>query len=323
MNSTNIEWTEETHQLLQRQMGNWPLLKSNYENLIGVKHRSFKFSGFEIEAQYNPARIISSSADISAEAIKKRNCFLCKENRPLEQKELIYKNEFYILANPYPILPEHFTIACIDHRAQSIENHISTFVELSRDLGKKYSIYYNGPRCGASAPDHMHFQAGTKNILPIEKDYEQLKEGVFAEIYKSTTTKIYSIENILRNGFSIEANSLEPTVQIITLIIQLLRDNEHAIIEPMLNIICTYENDKWRIIIFPRCAHRPSEYFADGTNRLLISPAIMDLGGKIITPRKEDYDRLTKQQIENIFQQVTIDDLKHQKLIKQIKHILS
>ena len=323
MMQIEIDWAKEVSELLQRQMQDWSLLKSNYENLARVEYRRFMFDGFEIEAQFNPARIISTSADLSKEAILKRKCFLCKENRPGEQEELLYKNEFLILANPFPILPEHFTVSSTQHIEQSIINRIPIFLELNRDLGENYSVYYNGPRCGASAPDHLHFQAGTKNVLPLEKNFDLLKKKFFVKVLSTTSGSIYSIENILRNGFSVESNSFEETVELTTMLIQMLRSEEDLENEPMTNIICTYENAMWRVIIFPRRAHRPKEYFAEDRSKVLISPAIMDLGGLLITPRKEDFENLTEELMVNIFSQVTLNDLSHQALIQRIKHTLS
>jgi ATP adenylyltransferase/5',5'''-P-1,P-4-tetraphosphate phosphorylase II len=323
MNSINSNWADKAHTFLLNQTESWSLLKKNYETLEEVERRIFSFNNFQVEVQYNPGRIISTSADVSAKAIQNRKCFLCKENRPEEQKYLFYNDNFVILVNPFPILPEHFTIASLQHIKQSIQNYIPVLLQLSKDLGDKYSIYYNGPRCGASAPDHLHLQAGSKNILPVERDYQSLKKNILKSISEKQNASVYSIQSYLRNGIVIESEIEVQMVNLIQSVILSLKQIQITAEEPMVNIICSYEKEMWRTIIFPRSAHRPKEYFNDGSEKFLISPAVIDFGGLIITPRKEDFEKLTQETLENIFSQVTAKDSAHLALVRQLTNILS
>ena len=121
-----------------------------------------------MKVQFNPGRYISTSAKVDEKSINDRKCFLCPANLPEEQKGILYEEEYLILGNPFPIFPEHFTIPNINHVPQQIKNNFPLMLKLTKDLSKHYVVLYNGPKCGASAPDHFHFQAGTKNFMPIE-----------------------------------------------------------------------------------------------------------------------------------------------------------
>lgn len=169
-----INLNNQLKSLLTEQKENWELARTNFAGLKTVRTKSFNFGDFEVKVQFNPARIVSSGAKVDAKTIAERKCFLCTENRPAEQTA-VDAGDYLVLVNPFPIFPEHFTIPRKEHVDQQIKPYFADMLELAEALDD-YLIFYNGPRCGASAPDHMHFQAGTKNFLPLVNDYKRLKD---------------------------------------------------------------------------------------------------------------------------------------------------
>lgn len=302
----NIDWlAEQTKQLLSEQKKSWPFLRNNYENLASVQTRTVEFDGFYLEVQFNPERIISSSADVSAEAIRERQCFLCLENLPSEQTGLS-ANDFIILCNPYPIFSEHFTIAKKNHELQLIENSFEEFLNFSKELGKYYTLFYNGPQCGASAPDHLHFQAATRNVMPLELQFDTIINKFTTSVFSNGIIEIHFIEDGLRSFISLESRSKRDLLSTFATFTKTFKKIFTHEIEPLINIIAAYNNGVWRVFIFPRRAHRPNQFFAKGESQLLISPAAVDLCGLIITPRKEDFEKITISDITDIFKQITV-----------------
>lgn len=305
-NKKNIEWlADRTKQLLSEQKDSWPLLKDNYENLASVQTRLIEFENFTVEVQFNSARIKSSTADVSAEAIKERKCFLCKENLPREQTGLSVNN-FVILCNPYPIFNEHFTIAKQNHEPQLIENSFEEFLNFSRELGKHYTLIYNGPLCGASAPDHLHFQAATKNVMPLELQFDNIINKFTTVVFGNGNIEIHFIEDGLRSFVSFESRSKHDLLLTFSVFIKAFKKIFTHEVEPLMNISATFCGDIWRVLIFPRRVHRPIQFFAKGENQLLISPATVDLCGLIIAPRQEDFEKITCSNIMDIFRQITV-----------------
>lgn len=302
----NFDWlAEQSKLLLADQKKSWSLLKKNYENLSYVQTRSFEFDGFNVEVQFNSERIKSSNADVSPEAIKERKCFLCRDNLPAEQNGLA-TNGFIILCNPYPIFPEHFTIASKDHTPQQIENSFPELLDFSHKLGKYYTLFYNGPRCGASAPDHLHFQAATKNFMPLERQFDHIVNKHTTAVFSNGNIEIHLIEDSLRSFISFESRDKHELISTFVVLLDALKKAYPIEDEPMMNITVAYERGIWRVFIFPREAHRPKQFFATGENQLLVSPAAVDLCGLIITPRKEDFEKISSNDITDIFRQITI-----------------
>ena len=297
---------ERTKALLAFQMENWDLLRAGYESLKDIEVKTFEFDGFEIKVQFNPGRIISSSAKVDEKSINSRGCFLCHENLPDEQRGLPYYRNYLILCNPYPIFPEHFTLSKFDHIPQNIIWNFEGLLNLSKDLGKYFTIFYNGPKCGASAPDHMHFQAGTKNFMPVENEYNRIKLRYGRKIFKDGNTAIYLMDKYLRKMISLESKDPAQLIKLFDLVYSFLEKILGGKDEPMMNIISSYDESGWRIIIFPRFKHRPTFFFEKGDKGLLLSPAAVDLGGVCITPQKSDFDKIKKEDIVEIFRQVSI-----------------
>lgn len=302
--------------LLKGQLKDWKLARSNYEALSHVKTKEFTFDGFSVVVQFNPARIRSSGAKIDTKSIQERKCFLCPGNLPEEQKSILSGNVYQILVNPFPIFPKHFTIPTIAHTDQAILGRFVDMLDLAEDLDK-FTIVYNGPKAGASAPDHAHFQAGNKGFLPIESDVKRLPKEVICE---AEGLKVYTFKNYLRNVFLIEADSKESAASFFNKLYSLLELKEREN-EPMMNIITWYESKKWYSCIIPREKHRPDAYYSEGEDHILVSPGVVDLGGVLITVREEDFVKMGENLIGEIFREICISDEKMQKIITDLKDL--
>ncbi len=306
--------------LLDLQKNSWLQLSEGYKSLESIKTKEFNFTGFTIRLQFNPGRIISTSAKVDENTIKTRKCFLCNENLPAEQKGILYKDDFLILCNPFPIFPEHFTIPHINHSPQEIKNSIGIFLELSKDLSSKYTVFYNGPKCGASAPDHLHFQAGNKFFMPVDNEYSYLKNNFSKGILKGENLSIYVIDDGLRRIVSFESKDKNEIINNFHKLYSLLALNSNENEEPKMNIISTYEKETgWRVIVFLREKHRPSHFFAEGESKILLSPAAVDLGGVCITPLENDFNKITKEVLTEIFNEVSLNKKNLDVLLEKMK----
>jgi len=166
-------FADEAEALLQRQLHEWPLVADNYRALQALCMRTIEVGGVSVRLQYNPARIRSTASKVDAVSLSERPCFLCDAHRPVEQLSLPIGGQYKLLVNPYPIFPRHFTLPSVVHTPQAIIGRFADMLELA-SLLPEYVIFYNGARCGASAPDHMHFQAGNRGFVPIESQWESL-----------------------------------------------------------------------------------------------------------------------------------------------------
>ncbi|HPU28786.1 MAG TPA: DUF4922 domain-containing protein [Syntrophorhabdaceae bacterium] len=290
--------------LLSQQLLTWPILRKGYDLLKGIKIRTISCNGFTVRLQHNQGRVTSTLADTRPETIEKRPCFLCLNNLFEKQKGILYK-DFLILCNPAPVFPHHLTINSIEHTPQRIESHIRFFLELSKDLGDNWIILYNGPKCGASAPDHLHFQAIPKGNTPIEREFNNNKKPLkFSDI---PYVSIYYGDNLGRVCLIIEGNDIEAIDDAFNRLIDALKSHLKTIDEPMLNIACFTEKGRVSLIVFPRSKHRPDAYFKEGEDKITISPAAIEMLGVIVTPIERDFLRLKGEDIESIYHEVTID----------------
>jgi len=268
-----------------------------------------------VKVQFNPARIVSSGAKVDAKTIAERKCFLCTENRPAEQNS-VDAGDYLVLVNPFPIFPEHFTIPRKEHVDQLIKPYFSDMLELAEALDD-YLIFYNGPRCGASAPDHMHFQAGTKDFLPLVNDYKRLKDTHAQLLVESENFQLYSFNNYLRTVYCIESTDVESAKDAFEKLYTYFTSPPAPLleergeievggeVEPMLNIVCTFEDGKWFTFVLPRKTFRPWQYSAEGEQQLLVSPATVEMCGIFITPIEAHFEKITKEDVESILKQAS------------------
>jgi len=295
---------DTVNQLFIDQLKEWELAKKNYDGLSqAIRKTVTNDTGPTLEVQFNPERIYSSAAKVDAKSISERKCFLCRENLPPQQRGLAFGKDYTILVNPFPIFPRHLTIPHNRHIDQLVHGRMHDMLTLARELSD-FVIFYNGPGCGASAPDHFHFQAGNKGFMPIERDFVRLSKSV---IKGMDCCRILTIDDFKRQCIILEGedkNIISNWFDKIYRLMQSIRDDQP---EPMMNILASWHHNKWRVFIFPRKLHRPWQYFEEGKNQILLSPASVDLGGMLITPRKEDFDKLKTSDILDIFDQVSWD----------------
>lgn len=298
MNNLN----NQVKSLFDEQVANWELARRNFAGLKTVQTKTFNFGDFDIKVQFNPARIVSSGAKVDAKTIAERKCFLCSEHLPTEQKGIEAGN-YTILVNPFPIFPEHFTIPHTEHIRQQIKPFFGDMLELAKAMDD-YLIFYNGPKCGASAPDHMHFQAGTKDFLPLISDYKRLKATHTDVLVEDDKYTVFCMKNYLRTVYCIESgNAKESKLVFNSLYTNLQQSNTE---EPMMNVVCTFEDGIWYTFVLPRKEFRPWQFTAEGDQQLMVSPATVEMCGIFITPIEQHFEKITKEDVISILEQVSL-----------------
>lgn len=309
----------QTKQLIQIQLQDWPLAKKNYEGLQKVVTRDVVLpGGSTVKVQFNPARIVSSAAKVDTKSIQERACFLCAKNRPIQQKGVLFGDDYTILINPFPIFPEHLTIPHNEHTDQLIAPYFGSMLSLAKEL-EEFTLFYNGPKCGASAPDHFHFQAGIKDFMPIEEDFRSNKYTKL--IANESGVEVYNWKGYNRGIITFKSLDKRSITTLFQKLYAYLHATQSQEIEPMLNVLAYFEDGNWIVHTFPRILHRPSCYFAKGSEQILISPASVDMGGIFITPREEDFDKITAGDITNILNQVCLSEEDTESAIKAILHV--
>jgi len=291
-------------ELLSEQKETWRDLKHGYESLKDTKVREITCNGFSVRVQRNPGRIRSTLADVGETSVNERPCFLCLSNLPEDQKGVLYREKFLVLCNPMPVFSGHFTIAHIVHQPQTILEHIDTFLQLMTDFGSNWSILYNGPRCGASAPDHLHFQAIPSGNMPIEKEITDEKRRI--QIVHIDGVQVLRVEDLGRELIIIEGNDPARMADVFKQIVAELKKVCNTNNEPMMSIIGSHDGEKWRLLVFPRAKHRPDAFFREGDAQVIVSPAVIEMGGVLVTPIERDFERLNASAVENIFEEVSL-----------------
>lgn len=310
-----MELSKEARELIRQQVGEWDLAARNYKSLDEVKVKSFDFGDYRISVQFNPARIVSSAAKVDALSIEARPCFLCQKNLPAVQRGLRFDDHYLILVNPFPIFPEHLTIPHQAHTDQRIAGNFESMLGLAAGL-TDFVIFYNGPKCGASAPDHLHFQAGLKGFLQIEEDFS--KHNCCRKVRSEDAVTIYHWPGYQRGVITLKSSDKTALASIFNQIYNKLHIMQPDQAEPLLNILASFDRDEWLVHIFPRILHRPAQYFETGDRQILLSPASVDMGGVLITPRREDFMRISAPDITDIFSQVCMDAESVRMLIDQL-----
>ncbi|HDR50172.1 MAG TPA: DUF4922 domain-containing protein [Mariniphaga anaerophila] len=295
--------SEQAVALVKQQQETWELVRKNYGALSGVQTKKFDFGHFTIIAQHNPERIRSSAAKTDAKSIAERPCFLCLKNLPSEQKGLVFQEKYLVLANPFPIFPLHLTVSNLEHTPQRILDFFPDMLELSRELSG-FTLFYNGPECGASAPDHFHFQAGNRGFLPVEKELETLEKQHARVLLQNQKGKMFAVENYLRRFVAVVSSDKGAATEMFLQIYSFLAGENPK--EPMLNVLCYFENHSWKIIVFPRAKQRPSHFYRDDSARVVVGPAAVELGGVLVLPRHRDFVEITKKTIAEIYGEVTM-----------------
>lgn len=335
----NRRWRQEASEedveaFFDSELQNWAQARERYEALASqVQKRDLPFGDSSISVQWNPARVVSTGARIDKASIAARPCFLCDENRPKEQHALMIRHHYQVLINPFPILPRHFTIPTRRHKPQSIWEHFGTMRHLAWTM-PHHIVFYNGPLCGASCPDHMHLQAGSRGIVPIERDWQ---------LYENHLEKLYPLTGIGTQEMADAGNTsqrcglfLLKSYACPVFVIRSLPEEKDSLLcqrlyralpvhegetEPRMNVITWRQagdesrGDEIITLVFPRKKHRPDCY-AEGS--LLVSPGALDMGGLFITPREEDFRKLTPEWAVEILQEVTMTEEELEEVIGKV-----
>ena len=346
---------EEMEAFFQKELEEWPEAAERYKALEKCVQKTLSVSPLKGEdplplregwggsfiVQWNPARIVSTGAAIDKESISRRPCFLCDNNRPKEQHKLMTEKHYQILVNPYPILPQHFTIPMRRHAPQSIYSSFGTLRRMAWNM-PRHIIFYNGPLCGASCPDHMHLQAGSRGIVPLERDWQMYEKGL-KKLYPLTGEQMASMEEAGNVGSRPGLYLLEGYVCPVFVIRSLPAESDSLLCqrvykslpivgdetEPRLNIVSWRQEgtsgrpDEIVTLIFPRSKHRPDCYYAEGSEQLLISPGALDLCGLLITPREQDFKAITAEKAADILREVTLSREELNPVIESLSPTLS
>lgn len=308
---------KELNDFFEHQLSAWNLAQVNYEKLRGVKTRRINCNNNTVKLQFNPARMLSASASIDEAFIASRPCFLCKNNRPEEQNVFPFDSKFDVLVNPFPILPIHFTIAAKQHQPQNIIGNYGTIHNILSQY-EDLTVFYNGPKCGASAPDHLHFQAGTSGVLPLQAKWQQYDEHLEEIVYLNEKEGIFLLKDYICPAFVIKSCSEASDIQMFHLIYNALPVGDDDT-EPMVNIVSWRQNDDYLSVIFPRVKHRPDCYYAPPATQILISPGALDMAGLVITPRGEDYHQLSANQLDAIINEVAMSPRNCKHVVARLK----
>ena len=300
-------------ELLAEQKQTWQVARENYAALGKVQTRTFNYLGRELLVQFNPERIRSSAAKVDKTSLQARPCFFC--HRPKEQKSVIYNEDFEVLVNPYPIFQEHLTIPLRHHERQQILPYFHTLLELAVVL-PSFVLFYNGPKCGASAPDHMHFRAGNNLGFPLFKDWCGINK---TQVWEEKNTRLYTSVEALPRMFFIVSKKKEEAIFLFERLYKLMEVKAEEY-EPMMNVIVWMEKDSWVVGIFPRKALRPSCYYAEGEANLLVSPATVEMSGLFVLPLEKDFKKVTLADLQTIWQEVSITEEEQVKIIHKLKN---
>jgi ribosomal protein S18 acetylase RimI-like enzyme len=291
--------------LLSEQKKSWMNLREGYEHLKAVREREVTCRQSTIRLQFNPGRISSSTAVLSAEAIRNRPCFLCLENLPEHQAGVFYRGEFLILCNPMPVFPFHYTVSHVDHRAQLIEPVIESFLRLMADLGPDWAVLYNGAKCGASAPDHLHLQVCPAGRMPLGVEIE--KRGIWIPEGRRNGVTVCRAADLGREALILEGEDSASVMEVFRKLASSLQGALKIDGEPLLNMAGFSRGGLWRLVVFPRLKHRPDVFFKEGDDRVVVSPGVIDMSGVLITPLEKDFERLDGASVERIYREVSLD----------------
>ena len=298
-----------------RQLEKWEDARQRYHDLRSAKTRELAVGTYSIQVQWNPARMVSTGAKMDQKSIAERPCFLCEKNRPKEQIKKELDGQYELLVNPFPILQQHFTIPSLKHQPQRI---LESYGEIHKLLEEypEMMVFYNGPQCGASAPDHAHFQAGTSGLLPLQKSWQRLSRNLTLLISLNDDEDISLIDDYPCTALLIRSRSQYGDEQLFRRLYEALPAVEP---EPMMNIVSWRSNDDFLSVVFPRTKHRPDCYYKEGNEQFIISPGALDMAGLIITPRQEDYERLTPEMALSILDEITPKGEPLQQFIDSLK----
>lgn len=305
---------QQAKELIREHLTFWELARANYAALGKVQTRELEVNGYPVTLQFNPERIRSSAAKIDRQSLAARPCFLCEANRPTNQKWIGFGEDYQIILNPFPIFREHLTIPIRTHQEQRILSRYKDMLSLAEAL-TDFVIFYNGPECGASAPDHMHFQAGNKGTLPLERNWWRSRKEAVCSAGEAT---LYALRDFLQPLFVIVSENKDDAASLFNHLYSLLEINPGRY-EPMMNILLWAEDGMWFTFVYPRKKLHPSCYSAEGDANILISPATVEMAGLFITPLEKDFRKVTAGDIQQIISETCLSEKEMDRLIGKSK----
>ena len=282
--------------LLEYQRTTWKAFRDGEALLSGVRCKVFRKGNAYIVVQSNPGRRKSTSAKVDPVSVSSRPCFLCAHNLPSQERGIGF-DELVVLPNPYPVLPRHCTIPTREHSPQRLEKKIEVLLKLSKTLGSEMLIFYNGPRCGASAPDHFHFQACNSTGVPLLDELFEIKK----------TEQVFPLESFGRKMLVCRYQSADKAAGFVRHTLEVLSGFGSGPEEPMVNVISVFKDGNYMIIIFPRAKHRPECYFAEGDFQIAVSPAALEMAGVLVVADPDHFERLDEKTVLSIYQEVSLD----------------
>lgn len=303
------------------QLERWDDARKHYRELSNVQCRELTCGDNVIQVQWNPARMVSTGAKIDQKSLSERPCFLCVKNRPLSQISKPVDEKFELLVNPFPILHTHFTIPAKRHQSQQV---MESYTEIYKLL-KRYpelTVFYNGPECGASAPDHLHLQAGMGDLLPIQAGWQRLSRNMEVVLSWNETECLALVRDFICPVFVIKSRHTHSGHEMFKALYKALEGKRMFSLrskEPMLNILAWRLGEDFITIVFPRKKHRPDCYYAEGEEQMMVSPGALDMSGLIITPRKEDFVRMTPDVAESILRECSLSMDEVQEVINRLR----
>jgi hypothetical protein len=308
--------------MLEQQRQAWPLVGDGYEALAQAETRRVRVDESEVVIQHNPKRIRSTSAAVDQSSISERRCFLCPDSLPPEERGIEYGSDLIILCNPFPVLARHLSIVHRRHVEQKIDGYVETLLRLASDLGPDYFVLYNGPESGASAPDHFHLQACSRELLPIERDLksnepEQVAHCSTCEKNARDTFELFTLAGCGRSVIVFRGSDAgELAGWIYKVLGELSRESGKS--EPMVNLVCASDEGVWTVYLFPRSRHRPACFYGEGDERLLVSPGAIDMAGVVVVPLREHFMRIDGARIAEIFAEVSCDEGAINEMLEQM-----
>ena len=319
MSAGNADMAQDNslQRFFNRQLEVWPDARQHFRDLQNVKTRELNSGEATLKLQFNPARIVSTGASIDKKTIAKRPCFLCEQNRPKEQMQKQIDKNFTLLVNPFPIMPLHFTIPLRAHRPQSIGMNYGEIYRLLNTY-PTLTVFYNGPKCGASAPDHMHFQAVCSGLLPLQNDWARLSHDLDTIIRKEGKGELSALNGTAIPMFVIRCNDAATGEQLFRLLYAAL-PMHGGDTEPMMNIVAWRDGDTYLTVVIPRSKHRPDCYFSSDDTQRLVSPGALDMSGFIVTPRREDFERITPDEALGILKECGMGQAEYTETIEKLR----
>jgi len=303
---------------ISNQENTWPELRRAKAAWLDCRYREVALGAFSALLQFNPARESSVSAAVDAESVRRRPCFLCPAGMPAPERGLAVGADFALFANPYPIFYPHLVAVHRDHRPQRLADALEALLDLAPRLDGRFTLLYNGPACGASAPDHLHFQAIPRYSTPLETDLGHLRvpflQTFRVDLHAGPDLELFTIAGYDRSVLVLRSRTAGRLRRLLDRLLDLMPGwtfSEPASTatsgrpaEPLVNLLAWSEAGLLTLCLFPRRKHRPACYDVRNETGVLVSPGAIDLAGMIITPRRRDFESLDAAAIRQIFADV-------------------